>query len=59
MFQVGQKVKVEIDAETFNILCAIAKASNKTTDELLKMLTSKYKQMNAIERWGMIQFLRG
>jgi hypothetical protein len=59
MFQVSQKVKVEIDAETFNILCAIAKASGKTTDELLKMLTSKYKQMNAIERWGMIQFLRG
>jgi hypothetical protein len=54
----AQKVKVEIDAESYQILLAICQAANKTPEQLIRMLTGKYKQMSYIERKFMINFLR-
>jgi hypothetical protein len=50
--------KLELDAETYSVLCSIAKAAGTTPDQLLKKLAQKYKQANMLERSLVLNFLR-
>lgn len=54
-----QTVKVEIDAESYQILLALSQKAGKTIPDLFRMLAVKYRQANTFERQFVINFLRG
>lgn len=51
--------RIEIDAESYQVLYTMAQKTGKTIPDLFRALAVKYRQANTLERQIVINFLRG